>query len=95
MRVSLLVHLSCPLVGFSHVDSLLHPLLSELRVLAVLLNAAAPGLRTSRILQATSHPDLRAREAISHAEHAVHTAADRSSAVGKCDCSAEHSKQRL
>ena len=45
MRVSLLVHLSCPLVGFSHVDSLLHPLLSELRVLAVLLNAAAPGLK--------------------------------------------------
>ena len=44
MRVSLLVHLSCPLVGCFHVEPLLHPLLSELRVVAVLLNAAALGL---------------------------------------------------
>ena len=45
MRVSLLVHLSCPLVGCYHVGRRLHPLLSQLRVLAVLLNAAALGLK--------------------------------------------------
>ena len=44
MRVSLLVHLIFSLVGCCLVELLLHPLLSELRVVAVLLNAAAPGL---------------------------------------------------
>ena len=45
MRVSLLVHLIFPLVGCCLAETLLHPLLSELRVLAVLLNAAALGLK--------------------------------------------------
>ena len=42
--ISSLVPLVIPLVDFSHVQPLLHPLLSELQIVAVLLNAAALGL---------------------------------------------------